>query len=90
MDPVRTRRTKGTYRGPVEGVGDLPFWRVQNELGGTTVYSVWRPSNEERAAICDGADVLLGIWSEPIPPVSLSVIGPDEAADVAELELGAL
>jgi len=82
MRPIRTRKTTGIYGAPVgldESIGGLPFWRAQNEYGGTTVYSVWTFSEGERRALAEGANLVLGIVGmEPIPPVSLSLRGGDD------------
>jgi len=80
MQPVKTPHTQGIYGAPPgleDSIGGLPYWRVQNEYGGTTIYSVWRPSAEDREALAAGADLLLGIVGEPIPPVSLAVMDRD-------------
>jgi hypothetical protein len=67
--PVRTASSNFVYRGPRPDIGDA--W-VRREPG-HQVYMVWQPSDEERAAIAAGANVELGIFMEPIPPVSLNV-----------------
>lgn len=69
MRPIRTDESNFTYRGPVPSIADLPCQRNAN--GG--VYSVWKLSNDERALIAAGANIELGIFNEPIPPVCLSI-----------------
>lgn len=82
MRPIRTRKTIGIYGAPIgqeDSIGGLPFWRAQNEYGGTTVYSVWTFDENDRRAIAQGANLVLGIVGmEPIPPVSLSLRGGDD------------
>ncbi len=79
MKPVRTRESNLVYKGDGANVVDLPCQRARIEEGpfdgGTVIYSVWEPSDEQRAALADGALVRLGIYGmEPIPPVSLDVV----------------
>lgn len=68
MKPVRTERSNFTYFGPSPEVGDLPCRRE-----GGVVYSTWELSSDERIAVAEGANIELGIWHEPIPPVSLAI-----------------
>jgi hypothetical protein len=84
MKPVRTERSNFTYRGPSPEVGDLPCRRE-----GGVVYSTWELSSDERIAIAEGANIELGIFHEPIPPVSLAIdqtpvdLGPPPSAHKA-------
>lgn len=71
--PIRTIESNFTYLGPTREIADLPGQREDGRF-----YSVWRLSDEERAQIAAGANIELGIYSEPIPPVSITVV------DVAE------
>lgn len=76
MRPIWTKLTKGVYGAPPGRDADidgLPYWRAANEFGGVTVYSVWTFDEGERKAIAAGANLVLGILGEPIPPVSLSL-----------------
>lgn len=70
MIPIRTARSNFVYRGPTPDVGDAWVRRGGSDRG---VYLVWQPSDEERAAIAAGDYIELGIFVEPIPPVSLNV-----------------
>lgn len=71
MKPVRTRSSNFVYRGPTPDIGDA--W-VERRPGERAVYLDWKPSEEERRLIADGALIRLGIfYMEPIPPVSLNV-----------------
>lgn len=75
-EPIRTPKTIGVYgapRGLEESIGGLPYWRTTNEFGGTTVYSVWTFSDDERQAIAAGANLVVGIFGEPIWPMSLAL-----------------
>lgn len=68
MLPIRTRASNIVMRGPSPDVGDC--WaeiRGRNET-----YVVWKLSDEERAAIAAGANIELGIFQTPMPPVSLN------------------
>lgn len=86
MRPVKTKTVTGTYgapRGLEAGVGGLPFWRETNDIAGhkiSTVYSAWKFEPWELAVLAEGGALILGIVGmEPIPPVSFSVAGADEA-----------
>jgi len=70
---LRTVKSNFTYKGPREGIGDLPCERIDDTEYGRVVRSVWLISDEERAAIAAGANIELDIVGEPIPPVSLNV-----------------
>lgn len=83
MRPIRTPQSNFTYLGPRPDIGDLPCERVTYEDGEHVVYAVYELSNEDRAAIADGANVKLGIWTEPIPPVSMHVTDEQTAEDQA-------
>lgn len=85
MKPIKTEKSNFAYRGPTPGIGDLPCERkIENPRGvdGSTfsaVYSVWEPTDEERGRVSRGANVKLGIIDmEPIPPVTLEVVGEAE------------
>lgn len=91
MRPIRTVESNFTFLGPSPEVADLPGQREQGRF-----YSVWQFTDEERAKIAAGANVELGIYCIPIPPVSLSVVDVPEAslsehgADHRCVECGAL
>lgn len=78
MQPVKTEKSNFVYLGPTDDIADLPCERVtevvEDRVHGV-VYSVWEPTEEERRAIADGANIKLGIWGmHPIPPVSLEAV----------------
>lgn len=76
MIPVRTAASNFVYRGPEAGIEDA--W-VERRPAERAVYLTWKPSDEERAAIADGALIELGIYGmEPIPPASLEVSSRSE------------
>jgi hypothetical protein len=79
MIPIRTRASTIVYRGPTPDVGDA--WVERPRRG--EVYMTWKPSDEERAAIAAGANLRLGIFTEPIPPVSLGVDDLSEISAIA-------
>jgi hypothetical protein len=68
VTPIRTERSNFTYVGPSPEVGDLPC-RVEDGV----VYSTWELTHEERIAIAEGANIELGVWLRPPPPVSLAI-----------------
>lgn len=82
MKPITTEQTTGTYgapRGLEAGIGGLPYYReFVKEYGANEVMSVWAFTDEERESIAGGANLLLGILGEPIPPVSLALTDQTE------------
>lgn len=93
MLPSRVAKATGTYGAPrgvsPDDVGGLPFWREIEVIGGrrvTKVCSAWKPTPEELACLNAGAYLVLGILSEPIPPVSLNVDYLDEADPAQPIE----
>jgi hypothetical protein len=49
-----------------------------------TIYSVWKPTEEERKLLAEGGAIELGIVGEPIPPVSLAVRSAEDSVPVGE------
>lgn len=81
MKPVRTPASNFTYLSPAPGISDLPCQRI--DVG--RIASVWWLTPAERRAIAEGANVMLIIATEPIPPVAIGVtqeqgIGEDAPA----------
>lgn len=53
---------------------DLWVERAVDSTGTQPVLlSVWEPSEEERAALAEGATIELCVWGESTPPVSIAV-----------------
>ena len=87
MKPVRTITSNLVYTGPM-GVGDLHCQRVEAGL----IRSVWYPDADQRKAIAEGANVALWVYTEPIPPVAVTVtgeqgIGEDDPDALARLRI---
>lgn len=80
MKPVRTAWTEIVYRGPTPEIGDL--WCHREAPG--EIWSVWEPTEEERAKLAAGGRILVVLNTEPIPPLSVSVATAEESAPVAE------
>ena len=86
MKPIKTDQTTDTYGAPPgmhDAIGGLPFYREPVEVGGVLtreVMSVWAFTDAERERIANGANVLLGILGEPIPPVSMSLTDQTEVS----------
>lgn len=79
MKPIRTPLCT-TVDMPPRGAKDvmpLPSWRETNEHGVTAVFSVWELTPLERQWVADGANILLGVFSDPTPPALGVVTGPD-------------
>jgi hypothetical protein len=76
MMPVKTVRSKDVYGAPPgleDKIGGLPYWRTQNDFGTSTIWSEWKPSDNELRILNEGGQVLVGIVGEPIHPMSVSV-----------------
>lgn len=87
MRPIRTPSLDGVYRGNDRDVEDLPFRReiVTTDRGPIVrIVSIWEPSEEEREAIANGANIELGVFYEPIPPFSVAV-SDEQEIDYREL-----
>lgn len=69
MIPIKTKNSNLIYKGDGGEIGDLPCERLR--LG--EIRSVWKLENWEREEIADGANIVLTIKTEPIPPVSLEI-----------------
>lgn len=87
MKPVQTEYSDVVYVGPDETVRDLHCQRLAVGI----IRSVWTLTTEERAAVSLGANIVLDVWTEPIPPVALAVtleqgIGEDAPDVAARLE----
>lgn len=73
MRPIRTEESNFTYLGFKPDIGDLPCRREDG-----VVYAVYAPTDEEREMIANGAQIQLGVHTEPIPPVSLNLVNERE------------
>ena len=70
MLPRRTHASNGVF-GLEGGNEDNDLW-VQNVNG--TIRSVWVPTDEERLAIADGANIELVVHGQGHPPVNMNVV----------------
>ena len=80
MNPVKTAAANMVYRGPTPDVGDL--W-VQRERPGL-IRTVWDLTDAEREIIAAGGRIELAMYSEPIPPILLSVVDEESSRPVGE------
>ncbi len=73
MHPVKHAGCNLVYRGPKADIGDL---HVTRRLHGSRVVVevVYEFDDNDRRLIAEGGRVRLGIFSEPIPPVSMTVL----------------
>lgn len=71
MHPIRTEQANVVYRGPRDDIGDLWVQR-DAQLGG--VFATYELTDEDRAMLAQGGHLELGIYCEPMPPVSLRVM----------------
>lgn len=77
MRPIRTTESNHTFEGFRPDIADLPG-RVDVEGG--KFAAVFRPTDEERAAIAAGAEIRLTIYSLPIPPVMIEAVEIEESS----------
>jgi hypothetical protein len=75
LRPIRTETSNFTYLGFEPQIADLPCRRDDGK-----VYAVYALTDEEREMIANGGQVQLGIYSEPIPPISMTIVNEAEAA----------
>jgi hypothetical protein len=80
MRPVRTANANIVYRGPTPEIGDLHCQRVRPG----EIRSVWEPTDQERELLARGGRVEVGLFSEPIPPISVIVVSEEESEPVGE------
>ncbi|HUR86033.1 MAG TPA: hypothetical protein VMY78_11865 [Solirubrobacteraceae bacterium] len=72
------------YRGPTADIGDLHVRRAPHESGGNVVEVVYELDDGDRRLIAEGGRIRLGIFNEPIPPVSMAVIPESMCRPIGE------
>jgi hypothetical protein len=85
MKPRRTHFSNQVYRLP-GGNEDNDLWVYvdRHEDGSPLVRSCWVPTDEERQAIAEGANVELVVWGLGHPPVAMGVVNYPLGAPPAE------
>jgi hypothetical protein len=75
MRPRRTHISNSVYR-LAGGTEDNDLWVYidTHADGSPLVRSCWEPTDEERQAIADGANVELIVWGTGHPPVAMDVV----------------
>lgn len=86
MNPVNNSLCNFTYLGPTEDIMDLPC-RRETVSNINAVFSFWKPTPAELEYLSKGGTVRLGIYNEPIPPVSLDVIFTEDDLETASPEV---
>lgn len=76
MRPIRTPTTTALYRGAGD-VGDLYVRRVKPGHA----EAVYELDDDDRAAIAAGAQLVIGIHTEPMPPISAHVEHEEKIED---------
>lgn len=72
--PRRTPSSTTVYRLPGgTEYNDLWVSEYEEADGSHIVASTWELSDEERAAIADGANIYLEVWGHGHPPVAISI-----------------
>lgn len=80
MRPVKHAAADVCYRGPSPDIGDL--WCMRAQPG--VIMVVFELDDEDRARIAAGGRIVLGIHTEPIPPISMQTIDEEHCRPVAE------
>lgn len=80
MKPVKHAGADVVYRGPTAEIGDL--WCMRDRPG--LIRVVYELDDQDREMIATGGRIMLGIWAEPIPPISMQVIDERMCRPVAE------
>lgn len=74
MKPRRTHLSNHVFRLP-GGNEDNDLWLYRSAHEGETLLrSCWVPSDQEREAIANGANVELIVWGGGHPPVAMEVV----------------
>lgn len=81
MQPIETVNSNYVVTGNGDDIVDLPcevdIPPHSREM--PTVYSVWKPSQEQREAIMAGANIKLGLLTgTSIPPINLDITDEEE------------
>jgi hypothetical protein len=84
VKPVKPLDANVVYKGPTPEIGDLECTRLSPGL----ILTQWRLDADEIAYVMSGADVVLEIFGEPIPPVRLGVTEPFCPECIVRMELG--
>lgn len=80
MRPVKHAGCNFIYRGPTPDIGDLHVM-IQHDGRVEVVYEL---DDHDRERIAKGGRIMLGIFSQPIPPVSMQVIDEGMCRPTAE------
>lgn len=70
MRPVKHAAADVVYRGPTAEIGDL--WCMREQPG--VIVVVYELDDQDRERLAVGGRIMLGIHTEPIPPISMQVI----------------
>jgi hypothetical protein len=74
MKPIRTPSLRHTLKlsgGTDEN--DLPYTHGDDGEGHHVFLTVWEPTQQERAAILEGANIVLMVWGTGHPPVAMNL-----------------
>jgi hypothetical protein len=80
VKPVKHAGSDVCYRGPSPDIGDL--WCMRERPGLINV--VYELDDAERAQIAAGGRIMLGVWNEPIPPLSMRILDERQCRPVDE------
>lgn len=88
MKNVQTDQDDLIYKGNGKDVGDLHCRREivvdeENRPVQTAIYSTWELDTDDLATVQSTHRIALGVFVEPIPPVSLSVVDEQGALRTA-------
>jgi hypothetical protein len=80
VKPVRHAGSNVVYEAQEENVGDLWCERIREH----EIQVVLELDDHDRAAIAQGARIMLIMFAEPIPPINMLVLEPGQCEPVAE------
>lgn len=80
MRPVHHEAADVCYRGPSPEIGDL--WCMRERLG--VIVVIYELDDHDRKTLAAGGRIMLGIHNEPIPPISMQVVGEQHYRPIAD------
>lgn len=78
MKPITTPFTSGVFKLPGgTEENDLPVEKTTDHDGAPCIRTTWEPTEAERKALAEGANIYLIVWGTGTPPVAVGVEGEE-------------